>query len=212
MTLLSPDEKGTSQTGISDSNILCAACDNTLGIYDKHAVEISRLLGTSSEKIGIKSFEIHNKKVNHEYLALFAASVVWRASVSKRLPEFSLGKNEVWFQDMIFRKDGEIPTVMIARAVGKTPEMHEATPGAIMYPCSVRSADHLNFARFYARGLDFIVQTSRRKHQLWSEFAITTFGASLGEGVLTGIVIKFEEMVTLESVFSAKYFKEKKLS
>jgi hypothetical protein len=39
------------QSGLFDDNILCSDCDGKLGVFDDHAIEISRLLGTGNEVI-----------------------------------------------------------------------------------------------------------------------------------------------------------------
>src|SRR5437762_5582712 len=44
------------QSGFFDESILCATCDKILGIYDAHAIEVVRLLGTQSEALARDSF------------------------------------------------------------------------------------------------------------------------------------------------------------
>lgn len=72
-----------SPIGVYDENILCEACDNSLGQLDQHACE--KLLKANDQKTLYNRGEI----IAHEYpsadakmLVAFVASVAWRASVS----------------------------------------------------------------------------------------------------------------------------------
>src|SRR5438309_22941 len=122
------------QSGLFHDNILCSDCDGRLNVFDDHAIEIIRLLGTAHETISSRanSFTVTRiSGINHEQLALFAAAVVWRTSVSKyqsikvskyqsrELSEFTLGNDEAWFREMIFRRSTDIPTVLAARLVDR---------------------------------------------------------------------------------------------
>jgi hypothetical protein len=94
------------QSGFVDKEILCSRCDGVLGVYDNHATQILRLLGTEHEVIDHQAnrFTItRGRGVNHERLALFGAALVWRTSVSKyrELAEFTLGNNEAWMRKIV---------------------------------------------------------------------------------------------------------------
>jgi hypothetical protein len=74
LSLAVPDRMDNSiQSGLFDDNILCGSYDGKLGVFDDHAIEISRLLGTAHEVIDRKEnyFTVtRGNGVNHEQLAL----------------------------------------------------------------------------------------------------------------------------------------------
>ncbi len=210
LSLLAPDRKGVSQSGLFDPNILCSTCDGFLGNFDRHAIEIVRLVGTNEEEIdrNLGFFTLsYNRDINHDYLALFGAAVVWRASVSRKF-NFSLGNNQDWFRDIIFRKTTEFPIVTIARLVGENPLTHRAAMDALMYPVRIKTADNISLARFYACGLMFLVQTSRRKHAMWEKGSVTDFGRSRGVANITGRLMPFENLADLKQAKKSKYVQE----
>lgn len=197
------------QSGLFDDNILCSGCDGKLGVFDDHAIEITRLLGTTHEVINRKAnyFTVaHGNGVNHEHLALFGAAVVWRASISRyrELSEFTLGNNEAWFRDMIFRQSTEIPTVLIARLIGANALTHEAAMTALSYPQRIKIRG-ISLARFITRGLMFLVQTTRAADASLRADAVTTFGRSAGPNYLTGVLMPFEKLGELRQVEKSKY-------
>jgi hypothetical protein len=131
LSLVAPDRMHNFiQSGLVDDQILCSCCDGVLGAYDNHAIQIVRLLGTEHETINRETnrFAVtRNRGVDHVQLALFGAAVVWRTSVSKysKISGFTLGNNETWLRDIIFRRSNQIPTVLVARLVGRTALTHE---------------------------------------------------------------------------------------
>lgn len=197
------------QSGCVDSTILCSECDGKLGPFDKHVAEVTRLLGTANEAINLQTrrFTITSPKgIDHEKLALYAASVVWRTSVSRyrELSEFTLGGNAVWFQDMIFRTTPEIPTVLVARLVGANALTRDAAVTALSYPVGIKLRDK-HVARFVASGLLFLVQTTRAKDASLLSDAVTVDGRSLGTHCLTGALYPFEELADLRDVRNSQY-------
>jgi hypothetical protein len=197
------------QSGLFDDNILCSGCDGQLGVFDDHAIEISRLLGTAHEVIDQKAtrFTVTRRNgVNHEQLALFGAAVVWRTSISRyrELSQFTLGNNEAWFRDMLFRQSTETPTVLIARLVGANTLTHEAAMTALSYPQRIKIRG-ISVARFITRGLMFLVQTSRAADASLRADAVTTFGRSAGSTCLTGALMPFEKLGELPQVEKSKY-------
>ena len=168
LSLAVPDRMDNSiQSGLFDDNILCSGCDGKLGVFDHHAIGIKRLLGTAHEIIDRKAnyFTIAcGNGVNHEQLALFGAAVVWRASISRyrELSQFTLGNNEAWFRDMLFRQSTEIPTVLIARLVGANALTHEAAMTALSYPQRIKIRG-ISLARFITRGLSSLFKRHERQ-------------------------------------------------
>jgi hypothetical protein len=197
------------QSGLFDDNILCSGCDVKLGLFDDHAIDISRLLGTTHEVINrkVNRFTVtRGNGVSHEQLALFGAAVVWRASISsyRELSQFTLGNNEAWFRDMLFRQSTEIPTVLIARLVGANALTHEAAATTLSYPQKIKIRGKW-VARFYTRGLMFLVQTTRAADASLRADAVTTFGRSAGSTCLTGVLMPFEKLGELRQVEKSKY-------
>ncbi len=209
LALIAPDNKGWFQSGLFDPNILCSICDGRLGLFDKEAVELTRMLGGNSEiidKINGVFTVISSNEINHEYLAKFGISVAWRASISSKL-DFSLGPNEKWFQNILFGKHAELPAVTIARLVGDTRITQRAGMDALGYPVRVM-VKQLSFARFCMRGVMFLVQTSCREDAQWKAGSVTNFGKSKGPNNLTGVLMPFEQLGDLEQIKNSKYIKE----
>ncbi len=68
--------------GIYDENILCADCDNKLGVYDEEA---QKLFLTNIGIYKHKDKDLHEippSAYNYEKLRLFFISLIWRASIS----------------------------------------------------------------------------------------------------------------------------------
>jgi hypothetical protein len=197
------------QSGFVDKQILCSRCDGILGLYDNHATQILRLLGTKHEVIDRQAhcFTItRGNGVNHEHLALFGAAVVWRTSASKyrELDEFTLGNNEAWMRDIVFRQSNDIPTVLVARVVGRTPLTHDAAMTALSYPVRIKMRG-IWLARFHFGGLMFLVQTTRAADASLCADAVTTFGRSAGPACLTGVLYPFEELADLRDIRQSKH-------
>lgn len=209
--LMQPDRKGVSQSGEYDPHILCSQCDNILGLYDKHAITILRLLGTESESIDHASrrFTLAFNNLNHERLALFGAAVVWRSSVSKRIPDFTLGSNEDWFKEIVFRDTGDLPVVNIFRVVSSNPSLHQNLGGFFSYPVKRQNEENISFAEFYVRGFKFVVKTSRQKSPLWEAGAITELGKSAGPNKITGALLQLEDIGEIKGVNNSRYMQEK---
>src|SRR3981189_452441 len=78
LSLVAPDRvHNFMQSGFVDNEIPCSRCDGVLRLYDNHATQILRLLGTGHEAIDRQAnrFTITRLKgVNHEHLALFGAA------------------------------------------------------------------------------------------------------------------------------------------
>jgi hypothetical protein len=210
LSLCAPDQINNSiQSGFFDDTILCGTCDGKLGQYDKHAIEVSRLIGTTRESIGALQFSVrHNGEIDHQSLALFAGAVVWRASVSlriKSLSGFTLGTNEPWLRQMIFREVGAIPDVVVARLVGNTAIHHKAAMAALSYPVAIKSKRGTWMARFVLHGLMFLVCTSRSPERWMREESVTAFGRSAGMDQLIGKIMPFDQLADLAQVKRSKY-------
>jgi hypothetical protein len=199
----------TLQSGVFDRDILCSACDGKLGLYDDHAIEISRLLGTSAEVLTRNDFTIQRDNgVNHEHLALFAASVLWRASVSTyhELRQFSLDAAEQErLRAMAFKEIGEVPAVAVLRLVSDNPIAHEAARLAMSYPGRFMTNDGHSRAKFSIRGLLFLIKIEQRPDHWLEAIAVTDLGKAKGPASLTGPLFSFEGFLEADNVRSSKY-------
>ena len=210
LSLAAPDRTdNTLQSGIFDSDILCGACDGKLGLYDDHAIHISRLLGTHAEVLTRNDFTIQRDKgVNHQHLALFAAAVLWRASVStyRELWQFSLeAPEQERFRAMAFQEIVDVPTVAILRLVSENPIAHKAARLAMSYPGRFITDDGHWRAKFSIRGLLFLIKIGQRPDAWLEAIAVTTLGKAKGPACLTGPLFSFDGMLEADNVRSTKY-------
>jgi hypothetical protein len=90
------------QLGYFDRNILCASCDNKLGLYDDYLVDLCRTFAKRHTRLNSHLFEMPN--VASSIVAKFFLSVLWRASISVRAEHsaVSLGTFEVRARDIVF--------------------------------------------------------------------------------------------------------------
>lgn len=210
LSLAAPDRMHNFiQSGLFDDQILCSHCDGKLGVYDNHAIQILRLLGTEHETINREAsrFTItRSRGVDHLQLALFGAAVVWRTAVSKysKLSGFTLGNNATWIRDVIFRRNNHIPTVLVARLVGGTALTHEAGMTALSYPVGIKIRG-IRLARFVFGGLMFLVQTTRAADASLCADAVTSVGKSAGPTRLIGVLAPFEKLADLRQVEKSQY-------
>jgi hypothetical protein len=210
LSLAAPDRiDDTLQSGIFDSDILCSACDGKLGLYDDHAIDISRLVGTRAEVLTRNDFTIqrHNG-VNHEHLALFAAAVLWRASVSsyRELSQFSLDAAEQErFRAMALKEIFDVPTVAVLRLVSDNPIAHKAARLAMSYPGRFITGDGHWRVKFSIRGLLFLTKIGQRPDAWLEAIAVTTLGKAKGPAYLTGALFSFDGLLEADNVRSTKY-------
>lgn len=112
LSQIAEDSGRPSKSGPWDPDILCAACDNRLGEYDRHAVDfLVRHQDRDFGRVGT-NFVIEN--VDTEKLVRFTMAVAWRASISRR-PEFQfirLGPYEERFRSALF-DPGALPPGLI---------------------------------------------------------------------------------------------------
>ena len=210
LSLAAPDRTDdTLQSGIFDKYILCSDCDGELNLYDDHAIEISRLLGTSAEVLTRNDFTIQRDDgVKHEPLALFAAAVLWRASVStyRELRQFSLDAAEQErFRAMAFKEIVDDPTVAVLRLVSDNPIAHEAARLAMSYPGKFITDDGHWRVKFSIRGLLFLTKIGERPDEWLEAIAVTTLGKAKGPACLTGPLFSFDGLLEADNVRSTKY-------
>lgn len=199
------------QSGVFDTNILCEDCDRKLGIYDSHAIAMTRLLGTPNEMLTGDTFCLHRPEgVNHEHLALFAAAVVWRAAVSnyRELQQFTIESAlQDWFRAVVFRSVSELPAVAILRLASEDTVVQAAASTAMSYPRRFTTGSGHARAKFSTRGLLFLVQLSQAPDPWLQEHAVTRVGAASGRTKLVGPLFSFEAFLESENVREARYIR-----
>jgi hypothetical protein len=210
LSLAAPDRTDdTLQSGIFDTDILCGVCDGKLGLYDDHAIDISRLLSTSAEVLTRNDFTIQRDTgVNHEHLALFAAAVLWRASVSTygELRQFSLdAADQERFRAMAFKEIFDVPTVAVLRLVSDNPIADKAARLAMSYPARFITEDGHRRAKFSIRGILFLIKIGQRPDEWLEAIAVTTLGKAKGPACLTGPLFSFDGLLEADNVRSTKY-------
>ena len=210
LSLAAPDRTDdTLQSGIFDKDILCGPCDGKLGLYDSHAVDICRLLGTTAEVLTTNDFSVRRDDgVNHEHLALFAAAVLWRASVStyRELQQFTLDPAEQErFRAMAFKEIMDVPTVGVLRLVSDNPIAHEAARLAMSYPSRFTTNEGFTRAKFSMRGLLFLIKLGQTPDDWLEAITVTALGKVKGSACLTGPLFSFDGLLEVDNIRSTKY-------
>ena len=147
--------------GIYDKNILCAACDNYIGIWDNYAQHL--LLREFSEKNAVL---FNNRKVaykieafDYEKLKLFFISLIWRASISSDsfYKRINLGPYQDVLKKMILNADpGTDNQFQVVLAKFSDPNIQ-----SILDPHMDRF-DHVNFVRVYLTGFVVYIKVDKR--------------------------------------------------
>jgi hypothetical protein len=90
------------QLGEYDPDILCATCDNVLGLDDEYAIEICKRFQTDHRRMAQDIFEMPH--VDCERFCKFILSVLWRASISRRrsFTSVNLGPYENRAREVVF--------------------------------------------------------------------------------------------------------------
>jgi hypothetical protein len=90
------------QLGEYDENILCAECDNKLGVFDNYALKVCKEFPQKHTTPRDNIFEMPD--VDGDSFAKFVLAVLWRASISKRpaAAAVRLGKHESIARDVLF--------------------------------------------------------------------------------------------------------------
>jgi hypothetical protein len=90
------------QLGEFDANILCAACDHKLGVFDDYAIEVCRQFERKHTQLSKDLFEYQN--FDGDKFTKFVLAVLWRASISKRaaFENVSFGPYENRSREVLF--------------------------------------------------------------------------------------------------------------
>lgn len=94
--------------------------------------------------------------------------------------------------------------MLVARLVGANDLTHEAAATMLSYPQTIKIRGKW-VARFYTRGLMFLVQTTRAVDASLRADTVTTFGRGVGPNRLTGVLMPFEGLGELRQVEKSKY-------
>jgi len=90
------------QLGQYDNQILCASCDNKLGVFDNYALQVCARFKGEHKILTSDRFEL--KDVDGDKFAKFVLAILWRGSISAR-PDYSnisLGPYEDIARDVLF--------------------------------------------------------------------------------------------------------------
>jgi len=148
--------------GIYDKNILCAACDNKIGVWDNYAQNL--LLGEFSEEnaIHVNGEKVAYKIENYDFdkLKLFFLSIIWRASISSEpfYEKINLGPYQDVIKKMILNADpGAEDQYQVVLAKFSDPNIK-----SILDP-HMDKFDHVNFIRVYLTGFVAYIKVDKRK-------------------------------------------------
>jgi hypothetical protein len=157
-----------SQTGIYDSGILCADCDNMIGRLDGHACEklVEKNLHIANA-VGGKAIDINGEilcfsvsDADPELIAKFVLSVLWRChhSVREEANRVNLGNHEATFREVL---------------LGATPVFNTPYSIHIEYNSDFQMVmilgrnrqQGLNLNTFYSKKFGFHVKTDQKPHE-----------------------------------------------
>ena len=132
------------QSILFDDNILCAACDREIGVLDKYAVEFCANFKASHSSLIYPYFSVNNANTN--FLIRFAASVIWRCSISSlwQTNEINLGAETDIFKSIIFN---ESQTPIIYPQVGFM--RYTSNLYNVEHFCALPTLTEVNGVRFY---------------------------------------------------------------
>lgn len=133
--------------GFYDSGILCAACDNALGIYDSYGKEVLY----NKEKEGHGDM-ILIKNVDSDKFKLFILSVFWRASISsiQEMDDINLGPWEDIIKNKILNPKTKDELFFYITQIGDGSRLSELFKRGIMNPVSYKTEkESLNMSCFY---------------------------------------------------------------
>jgi len=151
--LLSLSAVSDTQHGVYDTEILCAVCDRHLGnAYDKYAVENSYRSDDYLEQVPGNDLGLNDllvlKNVDGDRLALFVLSVLWRASLSRRVKLVDLGHHANEAKKVLFgarRLERALPNFQVYIEKLRT-RLPLSTGGFWTSPVRVADGDAWTFA------------------------------------------------------------------
>jgi hypothetical protein len=173
------------QLGDYDPSILCADCDNALGLDDEYALKVCREFDT---KIGDQRelFEIND--VDCQRFARFILAVLWRASISKRktFSSVSLGPYENAARDIVFGRRPLSDLRAFEVFVSRFKSDHFDPSGAYYYPTRFKF-DGLNTYTMCLAGFRVLAKLDNRS--FGPEFAPFIVNRT---NVFRGVFLTFE--------------------
>ena len=161
------------QNGISDSAILCEACDNALGQLDAYGFEVLGVPPGSNEHpktdADVEPFVL--KGIDYGRLKLFVLCVLWRASISGQpfFQDIKLGRHEATIAEMLRKRD---PGPYDKFAVVLWRLVSQRVPNALLPPRRFRSPEGINFNVVYLPAMRIFVKVDQRPLPPKDEFAV----------------------------------------
>ncbi len=181
-----------SQSGIVDTELLCARHEQMLGPLDTYAVEFVRTFEENKQS-GPDSFTMTS--IDGDKLARFAISVLWRFGASK-CPEadpVKLGVYETRFRDLIFEKQDCSKEPLVTLWALRSRKIKN-----IKQLCTIPSSVRGTFFRYWSFvicGLAFAVKTDQRATP--DDLNVTRLN---GRDSLIGVYRDFDETDTWNAV------------
>jgi len=156
--------------GSYDGNILCAVCDNKIGIYDEYA----KVFVTTAKLVTHPSgagWTVDN--VDQHKLKMFCVSYIWRASITS-LAEFrgtSLGTlHEEKMREMILKDDSGTPYDYTA-SIQKF-ESADGKFGGILFPARTKVNDVNHYEAYLPNGYKIWVKVDSRNEDVITPLSI----------------------------------------
>lgn len=156
-----------SQNGRYDDAILCAACDNRLGMDEKYAFETLGAIRKAAPHIVNRGFAVEG--ISGDRLLRFAAGIVWKYALTKpHYGRIEIGPYADKLRDFLFGDGPGWPAVD-----GFLMKLHTGDDEPYFYRApSPERYEGLNFVRFSVGGFIFLLKLDQRSaaslpHSLW---------------------------------------------
>lgn len=180
------------QTGLKDSNILCADCDNgIIGAYERYA---SNTIFGDHEKCDIEVFGgdqsaipyVRFKNLDYHLTKLFFLSILWKSHLSKNhfFSEVSLGaKNGEKIRQMLLERDGGAEDLF--EVVLVAPDARSRITKSMVAPRRISEGGNTTYV-FHINEIMYHFNVSQHNKMSMFEKAIIKHDGILDIGILHG--------------------------
>lgn len=156
-----------SQNGRYDDAILCAICDNRLGLNEKYAFETLAAIRKAAPHIVNRGFAVEG--ISGDRLLRFAAGIVWKYALTKsHYGRIDIGPYAEKLREMLFGNGPGSPAIDAFLM-----KLHTGDGEPYFYRAPSRERyEGLNFARFSVGGFIFLLKLDQRStpslpHSTW---------------------------------------------
>lgn len=169
LLMISLDKQCPTQSGIFDTSILCAKCDNTFSSYEKEALKLFKLDLNNYKQYLYENgqtelyYKIPNLLINAKKIQLFFLSVLWKSSITKStiFSKVTLAKYEDIFKNCL--KQQIIPDCFSVILSYYQNTALESSAKTLHHP-GRHKMNGVNFYEFYFNGFDVRIKVDNRKH------------------------------------------------